>query len=119
MTTGPRDLDPDTVYANAPDILSEISWVTGPGRLREAEEKREILLRNAALCDRIALRGAAHQSVPDTITKLVENALFAAYELVEHDIEHRGLSLRASELVTSQDYRDYVRQEYLAWSRAS
>ncbi|MEU7132944.1 hypothetical protein [Streptomyces sp. NPDC046261] len=86
------------------------------GHSIDVDQHREFWLRKAATLDRIALKGAAAY-VPAVAGEAVEAAISAARQLVEYDIAHNGLSRKGHELVTGEDYREYVRQEYHAWSR--
>ncbi|NBM17503.1 hypothetical protein [Streptomyces sp. GC420] len=107
------------LYANAPRILAEISWVADQSAARRSasEPGREFWLRKAALLDRIALAETATYA-PEVAAKAVSVAEEGALALIEYDEEHRGLSRRALELVTGADCRTYVREQYGEWSRA-
>ncbi|MFE4518536.1 hypothetical protein ACFRMQ_30640 [Kitasatospora sp. NPDC056783] len=97
----------EEAYADAPGVEEEerrlAAWRTtekSPPRKR-----REYLLRGAALSDRTA--ALAHE---ETVLAKAGQARFAAGRLTEHD----GVTAADGE-----DARRYVRQQYLAWSRAA
>ncbi|WP_327736263.1 hypothetical protein OG749_23310 [Streptomyces nojiriensis] len=94
-------------YADAPTLDDELAWLRARTGDRGFMPNREFLLRQAALLDRLALQGA--------VMPLVRSAFTAADHLVTHDIEHRGLSLKAHDLVATEDYRAYVREQYRLW----
>ncbi|MFJ9479992.1 hypothetical protein ACIRRI_34145 [Streptomyces mirabilis] len=105
------------VYAEAPSITREISWVarTSTDRPLGQEADREFWLRKAALLDRIALAEAATYA-PPVSAEAASLAGNAARRLAEYDAAHSGLSPRGAELVTDTDHREYVREQYREWS---
>ncbi|GAA0386176.1 hypothetical protein [Streptomyces luteireticuli] len=115
MTSEPHGIASGMAYSDAPSLFSEVVWVRKYGRVLGSQD-REFLLRKAAIFDRIAIKEAA-TFAPETALPVIEVAEGLARRLVEHDVAHAGLSLKGSELVCGDDYRVYVRQEYLAWSR--
>ncbi|MCC3774075.1 hypothetical protein [Streptomyces sp. UNOB3_S3] len=119
MTNHAHNTRPATAYVDAPSIIKEICWVAkqsadGPASVRRS---RAFWLRKAALFDRIAIKEAA-MYVPEVAAEVVDTAALAARQLVAFDVEYSGLSLRGSELITDDDCREYVRQEYREWSHA-
>ncbi|MEW1719619.1 hypothetical protein [Streptomyces sp. NPDC093109] len=108
-----------TAYADAPSIITEISWVTRAttNHFAGQEPDREFWLRKAAVMDRIALNESALYA-PEAAASAVSAAALAARRLVEADVTHSGLSLKGSELVTDDDHRAYVRHAYRAWCLA-
>ncbi|MFF4156643.1 hypothetical protein [Streptomyces sp. NPDC001678] len=118
MTNHARSVDA-AAYVDAPSIIQEICWVAkqgadGPGKVMRS---RAFWVRKAALFDRIAIKEAA-MYVPEVAADVVEAAALVARQLVSFDVEYNGLSLRGSELITDDDCREYVRQEYRKWRRA-
>ncbi|WP_372408726.1 hypothetical protein [Streptomyces luteireticuli] len=109
MTTEPHGTTFTMAYSDAPSLFSEVVWLRKYGRVLGSQD-REFLLRKAAMFDRIAIK--------ETARPVIEAVERLARQLVEHDVAHAGLSLRGSELTCGDDYRAYVRQEYLAWRRA-
>jgi hypothetical protein len=98
VPTGPVPT-PEQAYADAPDIaderrrLAEIRFgVVLPG------DRRQFLLRDAALRDRAALQAG------DTDSSEATGALVSARKLAEHD-----------EVLAGGNPRGYVRQQYLIW----
>ncbi|WP_406399455.1 hypothetical protein [Streptomyces uncialis] len=109
--------DPETAYMGAPDLDIELPWLQGSTRTPGFESSREFLLRQAAFLDRLTLQQTqSHGS--EVIGSLVRTAEMAAFGLVEHDTEHRGLSPKGADLAIGEDYRAYVREVYRAWSLA-
>ncbi|MFD4178527.1 hypothetical protein [Streptomyces anulatus] len=96
--------DPETAYALAPSIISEIGWVAhyAANRPFGAETVREFWLRKAALLDRLALGDAKAMSASDATQLATE----AAGRL--RDFDDSGVIC---------DPRHYVRQQYAAWAR--
>ncbi len=117
MTNEPRVGELAAAYVNAPDIDAELDWLRACTAAPEFELSREFCLRRAALLDRLVLREAANYGLEAT-APLARTAELAGRCLVEHDIEHEGLSPKGAELVTGDDHRDYVRHAYRAWSAA-
>ncbi|MEV7427094.1 hypothetical protein [Streptomyces sp. NPDC091212] len=103
-------------YADAPSIVTEISWVTRAttDHFLGQEPDRGFWLRKAAVMDRIAIKESALYA-PEVAAEAVSAAALAARRLVEADVTHSGLSLKGSELVTDDDHRDYVRHAYRQW----
>lgn len=107
--------DPDTsspaiAYAHAPSVISEIRWVIAQSTNRapnDHAEDRVFWLRKAALLDRIALN--------DDAAEVREAATNSARRLVEYDRDHGRLGHREQGLVTDEDRRAYVREQYHAW----
>ncbi|OII67462.1 hypothetical protein [Streptomyces sp. CC77] len=112
MTTNPA-----AVYTDAPRILSEIAWVAEAAMGRPADDDREFRLRKAALLDRIALEETATYA-PEVAAKAVATADEAARRFVAYDVARTGHSQRALDVATADDCRDYVREQYRAWSLA-
>ncbi|MGP8300178.1 hypothetical protein ACTPOK_20055 [Streptomyces inhibens] len=102
---------------DAPRITAELGWVAqrAGGRRPGSELGREYLLRRAALLDRTALQEAAI-CTRNVAEPSAQTADAAAIRLIEYDSAHNGLSIRGAELVTDADRRDYVREQYRAWS---
>ncbi len=103
---------PQAAYAHAPDIPSELTWLTTryAGREPDAntapEDARLWRLRHAATLDRIALQPQNNDLAH------IETADDAAEDLLLHDdIHHTGYYTAAAE----SDPRDYVRQQYQIW----
>ncbi|MGK5547056.1 hypothetical protein ACSNOH_20325 [Streptomyces sp. URMC 127] len=118
MTNGPGATnDPTVAYMGAPRITAEITWVIRHSIPRSSgvEYEREFLLRKAAAFDRMALAEAA-RSAPQAAAPTIESAVEAARQLMDHDVAHRGLSLRGAEIATADDCRAYARREYFEWS---
>ncbi|MFF4222829.1 hypothetical protein ACFYZH_08160 [Streptomyces abikoensis] len=107
-----------TAYVDAPSIIQEICWVAKQGAECRAKvmRSRAFWIRKAALFDRIAIKEAA-MYVPEVAADVVEVAVVTARQLVSFDVEYNGLSLRGSELITGDDCRENVRQEYRKWRR--
>ncbi|MFL4905594.1 hypothetical protein ACJ6WF_21090 [Streptomyces sp. MMS24-I2-30] len=116
MTPDPHRPLPDGAYAGAPTIAQELCLLAeaSGSNPSDVSRDREFRLRKAALLDRVALQEHAHGDVR-VAADADEAAAVAAEWLIEHDIRHRGLSRRGRDLVLTEDYRDYVRTEYLAW----
>ncbi|HET6358491.1 hypothetical protein [Streptomyces sp.] len=110
--------DPETAYALAPSITSEISWAAyhSVGRPTGALLGREFWLRKAAVLDRLALAEDEDQS-----GDAVELATEAARRLIEFDRAgeepYAGVPHGPDHPHTTADPRGYVRQEYAAWQR--
>ncbi|NUK71103.1 hypothetical protein HRW23_20245 [Streptomyces lunaelactis] len=110
--------DPETAYALAPSITSEISWTAyhSVGRPTGALLGREFWLRKAALLDRVALAEDEDQSAD-----AVELATEAARRLIEFDRageeQYAGVPHGPDHPDTKAKPRGYVRQEYAAWQR--
>lgn len=119
MNTTPNisSSDPEIVYAEAPGITREISWVTRTSTDRPLgqEADREFWLRKAALLDRIALAEEATYA-PSVSAEAASLAGNAARRLAEYDAAHCGLSPKGAELATDADHREYVREQYREWS---
>lgn len=113
----PNSPDLDLAYVGAPSVNEEIGWLGehASGRAFGQEQDREFLLRKAAVMDRIALKEEAAYA-PEVAAESMETADQAALQLIEYDVAHTGLSLKGAELITGSDHREYVRQEYRAWS---
>ncbi|ROQ32396.1 hypothetical protein EDD98_1380 [Streptomyces sp. PanSC19] len=94
---------PETAYAKAPSIISEIGWTarTAADRPFGGETSREFWLRKAALLDRIALGDEVAPAVSDAAEVAVE----AARRLMDVD----GAAVIC-------DPRHYVRQQYAHWT---
>ena len=117
---------PVLAYAGAPGVVDEIVWVTEQAQIlgRGGEASREYWLRKAALVDRIALARVLTHS-QEEVLDAAEMASNAAVQLIEFD-ERQGDgpqrpaagSIRFSDATVGAGYRAYVRQQYLAWSRA-
>ncbi|MCD9144329.1 hypothetical protein [Streptomyces albireticuli] len=114
MTTGAHAAEPTHAYANAPGITSEIVWVIRHSIPRLSDDEREFWLRKAAVFDRMALAEAA-RFAPEVAAPAAEAAVQTARQLIEYDIAHNGLSLKAAEIVTAEDCLAYVRDEYAQW----
>ncbi|MFC5719605.1 hypothetical protein ACFP1Z_05355 [Streptomyces gamaensis] len=110
--TGHNLTDPAVAYDGAPSTIREIGWVAGSTK----RPTREFWLRKAALLDRIALKEATMPDGGYVLDNAVKCAEAAARQLVDFDTEQGPVSRRGAELVTGDDYRDYVRRAYLAWS---
>jgi len=78
---------------------------------------REFRLRKAALLDRIAIQERTRYGI-NASADAEDAAAVAAEWLVEYDVAHSGLSLKGRDLVLAEEYRDYVRAEYAAWSQS-
>ncbi|MEE1756789.1 hypothetical protein [Streptomyces sp. SP18CS02] len=111
--------EPARACADAPGPRAERAWAdrrTDGGRRADGGEGRESRLRRAALLDRLALeRPGAEEALA---------ASEAARHLVALDLTDAGsgrgpLSLKGADLVTDDDFRAYVREEYRAWRAAS
>lgn len=98
---------PDTAYAVAPSILSEMRWVTNALATAECftELERDYYLRKAALLDRIALMDEPAPPFGDATTAAEAAAVF----LLDTDRDHL-----ADHIVerADKDPRGYVRQQY-------
>ncbi|MGW4803099.1 hypothetical protein [Kitasatospora sp. NPDC004272] len=97
--TGPFPT-PQVAYATAPGIEDErqhIVWATRRFATAPASEKREFLLRRAAMSDRESLR------IGDRDPRVETAAHLAALKLTAHD------------QVVTDNLRGYVRQQYQAW----
>ncbi|GAA0462611.1 hypothetical protein ACFQ2B_37310 [Streptomyces stramineus] len=116
MTTGPHTTESASAYGNAPGITSEIGWVIRHSRRRPFDDEREFWLRKAAVFDRMALDEAA-RFAPEVAAPAAEASVEVARQLVDYDIAHSGLSLKAAEIVTAEDCLAYVRHEYLKWNQ--
>ncbi|MGW1845739.1 hypothetical protein [Streptomyces sp. NPDC001966] len=94
---------PETAYAQAPSILSEIGWIARAAADRPfgTEAGREFWLRKAALLDRIAL---GDETAP-AVDHAAEASTRAARRLMELD----GTTIIC-------DPRHYVRQQYAHWT---
>ncbi|WKK21677.1 hypothetical protein QZH56_22840 [Streptomyces olivoreticuli] len=106
---------PETAYATAPDIASEIGWIARTTAEPDDEEMdREYDLRKAALLDRIDLR-----TEPDEPqSEATEAAVAAALRLMETDKwqgSYSGILYRPGYPEGEANLRGYVRQEYAAW----
>jgi hypothetical protein len=116
---------PHEAYANAPELRREMHQVLALGAQRDGRQarpvtaplvdataaERALLLRRAALMDRMALDASGP----------VAAAAETAEQLVLHDRRHPGLAAGPHHpdtitLVLSR--RLYVRQEYAAWTAA-
>ncbi|WP_329148415.1 hypothetical protein OIU91_20225 [Streptomyces sp. NBC_01456] len=119
MIADPHRPLPDDAYASAPTICQELCLIAEAtdSRPSDVSKDREFRLRKAALLDRVALRELAHGDAR-AAADADEAATVAAEWLIEYDIRHRGLSRKGQDLVLSEDYRNYVRTEYLAWIRS-
>lgn len=106
-----------TAYATAPDLMRESGAVMSLSKKRAeqagtdhpltATQEREYLLRRAALSDRFAIEDP-------TETLYVTDAQATAERLLDFDQRYPGLSRGP----VHPDPREYVRQEYRAWSRS-
>lgn len=117
-------------YAAAPSVAAEVRHLLGlqsvvhgligQGQQITPVEIREILLRTAAVCDRLALL------VPEDDAEAT--AVQAAWELQAHDVAHRRLvvgewqpdAIHWTPLTDDPGSGDrlYVRQEYPLWAAA-
>ncbi|MET7658034.1 hypothetical protein ABZS99_03865 [Streptomyces sp. NPDC005463] len=98
---------PETAYANAPSIVSEIGWTARTARTiatgsYDAVSEREFWLRKAGLLDRIALSDGADNATSDA----ADLATRAAQRLMELD-----------GAVVICDPRHYLRQQYAHWAK--
>ncbi|UQI47873.1 hypothetical protein M1P56_27825 [Streptomyces sp. HU2014] len=116
MTTGPRAAEATHAYATAPGITPEIIWVVRHSIPRLFGDEREFWLRKAAVFDRMALAEAA-RFAPEVAAPAAEAAVQVARQLIDYDVAHNGLSLKAAEIVTAEDCLAYVRHEYFEWSQ--
>ncbi|MEU9776831.1 hypothetical protein [Streptomyces sp. NPDC047968] len=96
---------PDEAYAQAPSVISEIGWTAQAARdMRNGEQdEREFFLRKAALLDRIALddeKAGAHGDACD----------------LARQAGRRLMDLDGADEAAACDVRDYVRQQYAAWT---
>ena len=100
-----RGSSTDDVYAQAPSIECEIALLAELSELHadDGALPREFWLRKAALVDRIALTEASTYG-PELAKPAIRAAEAAAVQLAAYDAKHRN--------------REYVRQEYRAWSLA-
>ncbi|OIJ89765.1 hypothetical protein [Streptomyces colonosanans] len=115
----PHHAPTGTAYATAPSIVQEICLIaeasgSGPS---DVSGDREFRLRKAALLDCIAVQERARYGVAAS-ADADDAAEVAAEWLVEYDVAHSGLSRKGRDLVLAEEYRDYVRAEYEAWSRS-
>ncbi|MFJ6794375.1 hypothetical protein [Streptomyces sp. NPDC091268] len=110
---------PETAYAKAPSIISEIGWTARGSRdCLHGFQVREFWLRKAALLDRIALDDERHGATGDAAPLAVE----AARRLIELD-DSAGLGpsgyadgpYTPDHPESVRDPRGYVRQEYAIW----
>ncbi|MEU1309629.1 hypothetical protein ABZ419_12145 [Streptomyces cinnamoneus] len=110
---------PETAYAKAPSIISEIGWTARGARdCLHGIQVREFWLRKAALLDRIALDDESHHAPGDAATLAVE----AARRLMELD-DAAGLGPNGYadgpytpvHTASVREPRGYVRQEYSLW----
>ncbi|MFI2350370.1 hypothetical protein ACH492_25640 [Streptomyces sp. NPDC019443] len=114
----PRWPAPETAYALAPNITSELGWTDydSVGRPTGALLGRELWLRKAAVLDRVALAEDQDQS-----GDAVELATEAARRLIEFDRagedQYAGVPHGPDHPDTKANPRAYVRQEYAAWQR--
>lgn len=107
-STGPTPFpDPETAYANAPDIDHEAAWVAASVADPEScgETGQDYHLRKAALYDRIALADEPH----DLFGEAAETALAVALMLVDTDRPHLAPHLAEQ---ADDDPRGYVRHQY-------
>lgn len=116
-STAAKASDPGVAYAGAPGIIGEIGWVArqASGHRLSSELGREFWLRKAAVLDRIALQEVATYAT-EVAASAVETAELAALRLIEYDTARRGLSTRGADLSAGLEHREYVREEYRAWS---
>ena len=115
---------PETAYGGGPDLLTEAAAVhqalfeltrSGrPGCLPPASkyERREALLRAAAVTDRWALENGTEAAA--------DRAVRAAQDFFSHDWDDDEqcagpIGVHAPEWVAIGGTRAYTRQEYLAW----
>ncbi|WP_435191055.1 hypothetical protein [Streptomyces sp. bgisy126] len=110
---------PETAYAKAPSVISEIGWTArGVRDCLHGVHVREFWLRKAALLDRIALDDERH-GVPGDAAALVVEAARRLMEL--DDAAGLGPSGYADGPYTPdhpdsvREPRGYVRQEYALW----
>ncbi|MFF5666578.1 hypothetical protein ACFY7F_27625 [Streptomyces griseofuscus] len=98
---------PETAYALAPNIASEIRWTTRTVATTECftELDRDYYLRKAALLDRIALLDDPLLSGGDS----TETAIAAALVLLDSDRPHIAPHLADR---AEQNPRGYVRHQY-------
>ena len=114
----PRWPDPETAYALAPNITSELGWTDyhSVGRPTGSLLGRELWLRKAAVLDRVALA-----EDDDHSGDAVELATEAARRLIEFDragVEHyAGVPYGPDHPDTKSNPRGYLRQEYAVWQR--
>ncbi|MGP3635715.1 hypothetical protein ACTU45_20525 [Streptomyces sp. 24-1644] len=94
---------PDTAYATAPSMVSEIGWTAQAATDRPFGTRmgREFWLRKAALLDRIALS----EEAGGRGRNVIEAAELAAARLMDLDDPD-----------TICDPRHYVRQQYALWA---
>ncbi|MBW5485728.1 hypothetical protein [Streptomyces bambusae] len=110
---------PETAYAKAPSIISEIGWTARGARdCLHGIQVREFWLRKAALLDRIALDDERHRVPGDAATLAVE----AARRLMELDdaaglgpSDHADGPYAPDHPDSIREPRGYVRQEYALW----
>ncbi|MFE4977575.1 hypothetical protein ACFRAR_36395 [Kitasatospora sp. NPDC056651] len=97
----------EEAYARAPGVEEEERHLAAWRNTEKSppRERREYLLRGAALSDRIAALAEG-----DAVLAKAGQARFSAGRLTEHD----GVTAADGE-----DARRYVRQQYLVWSRAA
>lgn len=130
VVEGERTLD-GRPYAAAPSIGAEVRHLLGlqtavhalmaQGQHVTPQETREVLLRTAAICDRLALLG------PD-LADAEATAVQCAWELQVFDVGHRRLvagewqpdAIHWTPLTDdpASGCRLYVRQEYPLWAAA-
>ncbi|MFF0062664.1 hypothetical protein ACFYRC_14085 [Streptomyces sp. NPDC005279] len=110
---------PDTAYAKAPSIISEIGWTAeqAVGRPTGALLGREFWLRKAAVLDRIALRDEA-ENVDSDATEVANDA---ARRLLDRNGDDRlaqtGYADVTPDTRAVADLRGYVRREYALWAK--
>lgn len=116
--TDPKTFPPEAAYADAPTIAQELCLIADASNSRptDVSTDREFRLRKAALLDRLALQELARDGRRGTAADADDAANVAAEWLVEYDVTNHNLSRAGLDLVLAEDYRDYVRTEYAAWT---
>ncbi|WP_051831416.1 hypothetical protein [Streptomyces violens] len=113
-------------YTDAPHLLAEMTWVTDQVATHASGTRlsREFWLRKAALLDRLAIREAEEEGIPEAMAEADTLAARAAHRLAQYDRERGGGPFATSNGPIPPDsplwdpsYRPYVRQEYAAWRR--
>ncbi|GAA0496496.1 hypothetical protein [Streptomyces olivaceiscleroticus] len=113
-------------YAEAPHLLAEMTWMTDQVATHASGMRlsREFWLRKAALLDRLAIREAEEEGIPEVVAEAGTLAARAAHRLAQYDRERGGGPFATSNGPIPPDsplwdpsYRPYVRQEYAAWRR--
>jgi hypothetical protein len=113
----PTTPTPQTAYAHAPSIISELNWLAREmsAHLTGEPMPREYWLRKAAVLDRIALDEADTYG-PASAAEAALTATLAACQLA--DLDHRsgdGDTDSTPDTGPGPSPRRYVRQAYLTW----